>query len=130
MSSQQINDIEKYMYQLSNCNINKYIIEWENLIKENADLRLIINGKLRSCEYDYIDKMILRGLSKYDEIQLYRFIIELMNKRDTSIYGSIVFEFRINEMIKSGDIFITKKEIKKDVIGEEREVEYISAKCR
>ena len=66
----EVKKLLKYDYILTNEDKNKYIKNWNKLLKENKDIRIIDNNNLKSYNYDYLDnkiKDILKetGESKY-----------------------------------------------------------------
>jgi hypothetical protein len=72
--------------------IKEYSAAWEKLTKENGDLRLIDEGRLKTYSYDYLDKNILEKLKKYKEIGKSRFIVvDCMSSELCSIFGSAIF---------------------------------------
>jgi hypothetical protein len=103
-------NIEK---RLSDETIHSMIDNWNLLVNENSDLRLLINGKLNSFSFSYLDNKIMNSLSKYDELNVYSFVgIELLPRGLCSIYGDLIFHYRINELIKQNKIKITNKDKK------------------
>lgn len=116
-------NIEK---KLSNEVINDLVSNWKKLENQNSNLRLLNNGKLESFSYNYLDTKILNALSKYDEVDIYSFVgIEFMPKGFCSIYGDLIFHYRIKELIKLNKIKIVRSEIKKDLFGFNKTVEII-----
>lgn len=105
--------------------------EWTRLEKENNDLRIIENGKLKSKQYIYLDKKILEELSKHEEIDETRLIVDLMLREQIvhdmgGINGQIIFSYRIKELIKQNKIKIIRIEQKENILGKIENINIIT----
>ena len=103
---------------------------WKKLEQENSDLRIIENGKIKSVNYEYLDKKILEELSKHNEIDETRLVVDLMLRERTEhdmggINGQIIFSYRIKELIKQNKIKIVRIEQKKNISGETKNINII-----
>lgn len=123
------NEIEN-LFKIEECLNPQQIIqianEWQLLMLENADLRLIENSKIKSCSFEFLDFNIIKFLSKYKEIDKKRFIISCMEKKLCSICGDLIFEYRINELIKRNKIKIVKNVVVKNIFGKMESRDIIS----
>lgn len=66
---------------LSSKEIEQIDAKWQNLIKENSDLRVIRKNSLLSVSYNFLDSKILEILKKYDEIKYWTLVSECILKR-------------------------------------------------
>lgn len=92
--------------------ITEYSNTWENLIRENADLRIIKNNSLISVSFEYFDDKILKTLKKLGKTKYWTLVGECMSKRLCGFYGDTFFIARVNELINEKKIEIC--EIKKE----------------
>lgn len=81
---------------------------WYELMKENAPLRAIINGKLISVPEDFYDFIIIRNLPDNDFLMA-RFIGKLLGKYHLGISDSW-YAFRIEKMIEENKLIVVKNE--------------------
>lgn len=110
MQKDQIIDAEKYTHKLSNGSIAK----WQKLKLENADLRLVINGCLKSYDYSYLDNKILKKLYGHNETLLMRLVADLISQKVCHIGYDAIFILRIKTMIKNKKIlFRTETHVNK-----------------
>jgi hypothetical protein len=77
---------------------------WKELVKENAPLRAIINGRLMSVPIDFYDYLIVNELLD-TPIVMGKLLGRLMMKHALGI-SDAWYRFRIEAMIKNGDIDI------------------------
>lgn len=116
-------ELEEY---LNDQQIIQLANEWQILMLENADLRLIENSKIKSFSFEYLDLNMIKFLSKYKEIDKKRFVINCMEKKLCSICGDLIFEYRINELIKCNKIRIVRNVAVKNVFGKMENRDIIS----
>ena len=119
----EVEGLLEFEEELSNEQIQNISNKWKKLEIENEDLRLIENKKLKSKKYKYLDEKILEVLSEYKEIDELKLIVELMLREMTQknmggINGQIIFQYRINELIKQKKIKIERIEQKENITGE------------
>lgn len=131
-SSNEIKELIQFERKLTIQEIDDISSKWKKLETENRDLRIIENKKLKSVNYEFLDKIALEELSKYEEIDEIRLIVDLMarerEKQDLGgINGEIIFRYRINELIKQNKIKIVRIEQKKNILGETRNINIIKA---
>ncbi len=122
-SPNEIKELLQFEKQLTQEEIIDISKEWIKLEKENGDLRIIDNKKLKSVNYGFLDKTILEELSKYEEVDEIRFIVDLMirerEKHDLGgINGEIIFSYRIDELIKQNKIKIVRDRLAVNAINE------------
>lgn len=105
-----------------------YHENWQKLIIENSELRVLQDSFLISVSFNYLDLEMLNILKQYQGIRFWTFIGECMSKRLCGFYGDIFFTARAAELIQQGviEIYDTKKE--KNILGEWKEQKYIRVK--
>lgn len=77
---------------------------WKALIKENAPLRAIVNGKLISVPVDFYDHIITHNMPNGD-FEMARFIGKILGKYALGI-GDGWYALRINKMIEENKLEI------------------------
>ena len=80
---------------------------WEKLVKENADLRLNINGQLCSVPADYLDEDFLSYMPR-GKCKLSNYVGIIMLKCTHYIQPTFVTE-RIEHLISEGRILVIKR---------------------
>lgn len=83
--------------------------KWHKLIKENAELRINIEGELTSVPINYLDEEILSYAPK-KEYKIVNHIANCLNKCPHGLDVSF-FEERIKFLIKSGKLKVNKEKI-------------------
>ena len=78
--------------------------KWINLVKENSNLRAIINNELQSVCEDFYDKYILKHVS-YAWTHIYSVIGEILSFTELGLKDSFILD-RLNYMINSNIIEI------------------------
>lgn len=83
-------------------------MEWEILKRENASLRVMLNGKLHSVEMDFYDRFIRSEIpdSTFKIAQL----IGLVLGRNQLGIGDWIIARRIKNMIESGELTVIQKD--------------------
>ena len=122
-SPDEIKELSQFERTLTQEEIQSLSKEWMKLESENSDLRIIDNKKLKSVNYEFLDKTILEELSKYEEVDEIRLIVDLMirerEKHDLGgINGEIIFSYRISELIKQNKIKIVRERLTVNAIKE------------
>ena len=80
---------------------------WEKLRKENAPLRVLINGKITSVEEDFYDSFIRSELGKQPEIfKEPQFIGKVLCESCLYAVGDEFVHRRLTEMVKQGELQI------------------------
>ena len=123
--TEEIKELLQFTRVLTQEEISDISDEWKRLEKENADLRIIENKKLKSVSYDFLDKRILEELSKNKETDEIKLISDMMcrerNDNDVGgIFGCLIIEYRIKELIKQNKIKIVREKLIMNAIKELR----------
>ena len=92
--------------ELPNLVQQSMILEWEALKRENAPLRVVLNGKLRSVEMDFYDSFIRKEIpdGTFKVAQL----IGLVLSRNRLGIGDWIIAQRIKSMIASGELTVVQ----------------------
>lgn len=118
----EIQEIIKFEEELTEKEINNICKIWNQLEKENSDLRIIESKKIKSVNYEYLDKKILSELKTHNEIMETKLLINIRNKRIGNIHGFIIYDYRIKELIKQNKIKIIREETKMNILEKEEKV--------
>ncbi len=104
MCEEELEDLTKFEHKLTKEEIIVNSDTWENLVKENTDLRVIENCNVKSVSLDYYDKYILDTLKIMGEVK----IVQLVGKLMQNVYlQDILYVYLINRLIKNNKIKIT-----------------------
>ena len=104
----EIKDLFKIEEVLDSNAIDKNALYWENLVKENEDLRIYIDKKLMSTSYDYLDKIILNLIKEHNKISKWELEKLIIEDGMCGIYSSLVIDYRIDELIKDKKIIVNQ----------------------
>lgn len=99
----QFLSLEKQLSQIEKQIIGDY---WYELVKENAPLRAIINGKLISVEESFYDFIITKNLPD-DDFLMARFIGKLLGEYSLGISDSW-YALRIDRMIEENKLSVVE----------------------
>ena len=126
-SENEIKNLFEIQQELSLKDQKKIGKEWQKLIEENTEVRILKNNKLISCSFRDIDQKILKLLSKYSEISIKQFVIkECFLSGLDAIYSFTFFNYRINELIKSNQIKVIAEQKSKNLLNEDEIIQIIS----
>lgn len=107
MNENELEELSKLEHKLTKEEIRKYSIEWEKIINDNADMRIIENNKVKSVTFDYYNNIILNKLDKLGEVKMVSLVGRLMS--DIHLYDTI-FTYLIYRLIKKEKIIVTSKD--------------------
>lgn len=105
MSEEAIQDSQKLAHKLTSEELKTNANIWENLVTENAPLRVLENNHIKSVSLDYYDKDILETLAPLGKVQISKLVGKLMQKyylQDT------FYVYLINKLIQTNQIKIYK----------------------
>lgn len=111
----EIKDLISFTKQLTISEISFYKKEWDRLVSENGEIRIIKGKNLISNSYEYIDKIILKQFSDKEETKYISLLANCLLEKTNGFSNDEVFRERINFLINKEKIIITKeiKEINK-----------------
>ena len=77
--------------------------EWEKIIRDNTELRFVVNGQVLSKDINYFDSSILKRLEKLGRVNIYTLVAELMgNPIIPSVkYPDWIYIYLINRLINN-----------------------------
>lgn len=70
MKEVELEKLSKMEYKLSKEEINNNANIWENLVRENSELRIIENSNVKSVSLDYYNEYILNTLKKMGKVKI------------------------------------------------------------
>ena len=114
ISQDEYNKLIKKEIVLTNKEKEQYINEWNEIISDNKELRIMHNKKVKSISMSELDTKILERLSKVKKISLSKFITELITN---PVYSGITYPKWL--YIYLIERYLNKKLIKKTIIDEE-----------
>lgn len=104
MRSDELEKLSSLEHKLSKEEIDNNANIWNNIVKENKDLRVIENGIIKSVSMDYYDDYILSSLKKMGKVRISQLVAKLME----NVYlHDIFFVYFINRLIDKNKIKIT-----------------------
>lgn len=111
-TSSEIKELSKNTILLdSNEKIN-YKRIWDDLVKENNDLRILNYGKLMSFSFDYLDSMIINFIKIEKKIEYLELVGKCISEKLCGFYIDLIFMERIDELISKGIIKVINKDEK------------------
>lgn len=112
LNENEIEELSKREHVLKKYEINQYKEEWEKIVKENTELRFMINGSVKSVNIDYFDNEIIERLRILGEVNIYSLIANLMINPIIPFvqYSDSIYLYLINKLIDDKHI----KKIQKD----------------
>lgn len=103
MNGFELEKLSTLEHKLRKDEILNYSKLWDKLVTENADLRIIENGTIKSVSIDYYDKVILNMLNTLGKVKITQFVGLLM--REIHLQDKLVM-YLIKRLIKQNKIKI------------------------
>lgn len=107
MNENELEELSKLEHKLTKNEIKKYSNEWNEIINDNLDMRIIENNKVKSVTFDYYNDIILNKLNELGEVKMVSLVGRLMS--DIHLYDT-VFTYLIYRLIKEEKIIITNND--------------------
>lgn len=107
--SSEIKELSKNTILLNNKEKMKYKEKWENLVKENDDLRILNKGTLMSFSFDYLDSKILDIIKNNKNIEYFELIGKCISEKICGFYIDLIFMTRVDELISKGLVKVIEK---------------------
>ncbi len=106
LSEKEICDLKKREHILTKLSKDDYCNQWKKIVKENKELRYMVNGVVISCDVDYFKREIIDRLEKSGKTYLFRLITNLMtNPPIPNIsFPDIFYKYLIERLEKEGII--------------------------
>ena len=117
LNGKEIEKIAKKEHKLTKEEKENYKKEWEMLVDENGDIRFFENEKIKSTNFNYLDKPILELLNETKAISCIEFVAELMVNYFLDTTGDYEYKYLLERLIKQGKIEVVSdgSEFKKRV---------------
>lgn len=111
LSMLSIDDLKNYEYKehyLKKYEKEDYVREYNKIIKENSELRYMINGKVISCSIDYFEEEIIKRSKNIENITFNKLVANLMIEPiiPKVIYSDWIYKYFVEELIKKDKISI------------------------
>lgn len=96
--------LEKREHILKEYHKKDHCKEWENVVKENKELRYMINGTVISCDIDRFDNDIIERLKEKKKITKSKLVADLMIDPIVpyTMYSDIIYYYLIERLEKKG----------------------------
>lgn len=106
LDENQINDLLNREYMLKKCEISQYKEEWKQIVKENTELRFMVNGVVKSVNIDYFDSEILNRLEQLGEVNIYSLVASLIGNPIMPYvsYSDYIYLYLIKRLIDNNMI--------------------------
>ena len=77
--------------------------EWLRLIRDDSELRFMVNGQVISCDIGYFDNDILQRLEKLGKVNIYTLVADLMVNPIIPYvrYSDWIYVYLINRLISN-----------------------------
>ena len=105
MREKELKELTTLEHKLSKEQIFDYAIEWKKVVKDNSDMRIMENDKVKSVSFDYYNNVILDRLKELREVKSVSLTANLM--RDYYL-SDIFISYLINRLIESNKIKIVR----------------------
>ena len=83
-----------------------YIKEWDKLIKENGEMRIIENAEIKSVPYSYYDEEIKEIVKNSGEVKMGDLVEKLIEKH---IGSDMEYTYLIQRLIEKQELVIVKQ---------------------
>lgn len=98
-NKEEVIELLKREHILTREEVDDYVNKWNEVFRENAELRHVVNGEVIGTSIDYFDKQILECLRDSGEIKLNAFIGELIANSVIDDFGDLLYSYLINRLI-------------------------------
>ena len=124
----EIKDLVKKSKILTKEEIQEYILKWNKIYDENSEVRFLNNNEIISESYECFDNAILDKLSSLGEMKEWSFVANCMVTDFLNFDMDVCYKSRIDYLKNIGKIVVTKTVTEKNMIGEDRTINYIKVK--
>ena len=106
ISEKEIPNLEKREHILKEYQKEDHYKEWLNIVKENKELRYMINGTVISCDIDRFDNDIIERIKEHKKIIKYELVASLMVDPVIPyiVYSDTIYFYLIERLEKKGII--------------------------
>ena len=106
ISEKEIPNLEKREHILKEYQKEAHYKEWINIVKENKELRYMINGTVLSCDIDRFDNDIIERIKEHKKTTKYKLAASLMVDPVIPyiIYSDTIYFYLIERLEKKGII--------------------------
>lgn len=120
ISVEDIPKLETKEHILQNFEKDDYVNEWNNILKDNKELRYVIHSRVKSVDINNFDSFIINRLTSMGKVYIYKFIASLMVDSFIPLvsYSDSVWLYLINNLEK-------KCVIKSCIIDDKKYIEVV-----
>ena len=99
-------NLSQIEHKLSNNEINNFANEWIKIVRDNSEMRVLENGKIKSVSINYYDNLILEKLKLLGQVKVAKLVALLMSE----VYlADSLYVYLINRLIKNNKIKIVNE---------------------
>ena len=106
LREKELEKVSKYEKKLNTEDIKELSYEWENIINKKADIRLMIDKKIKLVSYDYFDDIIINKLKELGKVKESRLVANLLSEYNLV---DLIFVYLINRLINKNIIKVIEK---------------------
>lgn len=121
----EIKDLVKENITLTKKEIQEYILKWNKIYDANSEVRFLDNGEIINESYSCFDNAIIDKLSSLGETKEMSFIGDCMANNLKNFTMFVCYKSRVDYLKSIGKIVVTKTVTEKNIIGEDRTINYI-----
>lgn len=107
MNINELEELSKLEYKLSEEDIIKYIELWNKVIHNKSDMRILENNEVKLVSYDYYNDEILNLLNELGDVKISKLVCMFMKDH---YLQDLVISYLIERLIKDNKIKIIKYE--------------------
>lgn len=107
MNINELEELSKLEYKLSEEDIIKYIELWNKIIHNKSDMRILENNEVKLVSYDYYNDEILNLLNELGDVKISRLVLMFMKEH---YLQDLIISYLIERLIKDNKIKIIKYE--------------------
>lgn len=103
ISEEELKILEQKEHSLKKWEQEYFSNEWLRLIRDDSELRFMVNGQVISCDIGYFDNDILQRLEKLGKVKIYTLVADLMANPIIPYvrYSDWIYVYLINRLISN-----------------------------
>ncbi len=106
VDSDNFANLSQIEHKLSDNEINNFANEWIKIVRDNSEMRVLENGKIKSVSINYYDNLILEKLKLLGQVKVAKLVALLMSE----VYlADSLYVYLINRLIKNNKIKIVNE---------------------
>lgn len=106
VDSDNFANLSQIEHKLSDNEMNNFANEWIKIVRDNSEMRVLENGKIKSVSINYYDNLILEKLKLLGQVKVAKLVALLMSE----VYlADSLYVYLINRIIKNNKIKIVNE---------------------